>query len=80
MNETAKIYSDNYGAVFTEERGFLDFLSERADNAWWKKEPVKDISFMAMDDGSDDTDSVMDEYEANGKKDILTDTMENTRI
>lgn len=80
MNETAKIYSDNYGAVFAEERGFLDFLTERADNAWWKKEPVKDISFMAMDDGSDDTDSVIDEYEANGKKDILTDTMENTRL
>ena len=42
MNETAKIYSDNYGAVFAEERGFLDFLTERADNAWWKKEPVKE--------------------------------------
>ena len=33
MNE-AKVYADNYGETFTEERHFLDFLTNRSNGAW----------------------------------------------
>ena len=85
MNE-AKVYSagklfeDNFSAAFSEESGFLSFLSERRDSSWWKTQEAKDIRFVALDDGSQDADDVTSEYEKNGMKDIITDTMENTRL
>ena len=47
MNE-AKVYADNYGETFTEERHFLDFLTSRGSSAWWQKETTQDIQFRAM--------------------------------
>ena len=47
MNE-AKVYADNYGETFTEERHFLDFLTSRSSGAWWQKETTQDIQFRAM--------------------------------
>lgn len=79
MNE-AKVYADNYGETFTEERHFLDFLTSRSSGAWWQKETTQDIQFRAMDDGSAETQEIIDEYEQNGLKDVMDDTFENTRL
>ena len=79
MNE-AKVYADNYGETFTEERHFLDFLTNRSNGAWWQKETTQDIQFRAMDDGSAETQEIIDEYEQNGLKDVMDDTFENTRL
>jgi hypothetical protein len=76
----AKVYADNYGETFTEERHFLDFLTNRSSGAWWQKETTQDIQLRELDDGSAETQEIIDEYEQNGLQDIMDDTFENTRL
>lgn len=38
--EMAKIYADDYNISFVEQSVFLNFLSEREENASWQKKVV----------------------------------------
>lgn len=51
-----------------------------SSGAWWQKETTQDIQFRAMDDGSAETQEIIDEYEQNSLKDVMDDTFENTRL
>ncbi len=79
MNE-ARLYADNFGTTFDDESEFLSFLRNRNSDSWWKKEDTSKLRFRAIDDGTPDTQKILDCYESSGKQDIIDDTMENTRL
>lgn len=79
MNE-ACIYQDSFGQSFGQETPFLQFLREREEHAHWDKEPSNSLRFEALEEGSVITQLLRDNYVLNGKEEILTDTMENTRL
>ncbi len=79
MNE-ARLYADNFGAVFSEENRFIRFLKERTDNGWWKREDSCNLHFLALDDESEESGNFRNACIDNGTEDIMKDTMENTRL
>ncbi len=76
----ARTFADNFGAIFDDENDFLAFLTTRENGGWWKKETTQALSFRALDDGTAETQEIIDEYEENGQSEIVADTMENTRL
>lgn len=76
----ARRFADHFGIRFTEEDAFLGFLTDRTSDGWWQTKPTQAMQFRALDDGAVETQAVLDEYEANGLSEIMTDTMENTRL
>lgn len=78
--EMEKIYADDYNISFVEEGVFLNFLEEREENASWQKKQSKNLRFVALEQDSELTENLIEEYALAGKKEIITDTLEHTKL
>ena len=75
-----KVFADDFTKNFYSQSEFLDFLTEREKNSYWSRIRAKDLKFYAMEKGDEITQRLENEYALQGKEDVFSDTIENTRL
>lgn len=73
-----KVFADDFQKNFLKEEDFLDFISEREENSYWKRQQSNELRFFALDDNnvSDNIPHQLKESEIP----VFEDTMEHTRL
>lgn len=73
-----KVFADDFQKNFLKEEDFLDFISEREENSYWKRQQSNELRFFALDDNnvSDNIAHQLKESEIP----VFEDTMEHTRL
>ena len=73
-----KVFADDFQKNFLKEEDFLDFISEREENSYWKRQQSNELRFFALDDNnvSDNIPHQLTESEIP----VFEDTMEHTRL
>ena len=73
-----KVFADDFQKNFLKEEDFLDFISEREENSYWKRQQSNELRFFTLDDNnvSDNIPHQLKESEIP----VFEDTMEHTRL
>lgn len=73
-----RTYADTFTSRFTEEKAFLDFLREREDRGEWTKRHTRDLRILPLE--TENAPETLPGYTQDDLREILADTMENTRL
>ena len=80
MNE-ARVYEDNFRAVFTRQEDFLSCINRIGGNSYWERRKAKNLRLIPLTSGSKAAEELREEYEREGLDEaIITDTMLNTGL
>ena len=80
MNE-ARVYEDDFRAVFTRQEDFLSCINRISGNSFWERRKSKNLRLIPLTNGSKAAEELREEYEREGLDEaILTDTMLNTGL
>ena len=76
----ARIYADNFSQQFKTEGSFLEFLKNSDSRAEWKTQQTKSLRFVALDEGTETTERLIEHYRELGKEGVISDTIANTSL
>ena len=80
MNE-ARVYEDNFRAVFTRQEDFLSCINRIGSNSSWERRKSKSLRLVAMTSDSKVAEEMREEYMRDGlDEQIITDTILNTGL
>ena len=76
----SKPYADAFSSAFEDENAFLDFLRERDDRGEWTKRHTRDLRILPLGTENAPDAEPLPGYTQDDLREILADTMENTRL
>lgn len=79
MNATMT-YADAFNQAFAHESEFLTFLQNIQARSRWKRQPARELTVIALEEGDPLTQTLHRQYEHLGLEGVLDDTMEHTRL